>query len=58
MTKHKRELATQRRLNMEIKEGFHQKELACDQMVTASQALTSFVKISENYRKKFSDRLR
>lgn len=54
----KRELANERRTIMEIKEDVHQKELICDQMVHASQAMTSFVKISENYRKKFSDRLR
>lgn len=27
-------------------------------MIKSSEALTNFVKISENYRKKFSDRLR
>jgi len=43
---------------MAIKEQEHEKDIKCDQMASSSTALTNFVKISENYRKRFSDRLR
>lgn len=58
MVKLSRDLLTQRRTVMQLKQEKHEHEQICQHMFQSSDALTNFVKISEKYRKKFSDQLR
>jgi len=53
-----KEVESQKREIMQMRQLNHQTIIKCDQIIRSSQALTDFVTVSEHYRKKFSEKLR
>ena len=53
-----KDVESQKRQIMQMRQLNHQTIIKCEQMIKSSKALTDFVKVSEELRKNFSEKLR